>query len=230
MDIGGPLSEVAMTISLTSSPDTVAPPDRLESDLEQADAVVDAALAVGVEVDPNIVAARRRPRGQPPRQPTGGEREAELRARVRRGQYGPEPRRGQRPLPPTEETREAAEAELARRWAAGTWVGSPEFVRLDGVPELANWSRRRRSQKSWRAGMGIPRSSPPASPEAVQTAIVRACEICSAPVQGRRPTTCSDRCRAERWRRGQEQVRVSRDARVLRLLREAIRLVEEQAR
>jgi len=57
---------------------------------------------------------------------------------------------------------------------------------------------------------------------------VRTCEICSAPVQGRRATTCSDRCRAERWRRGQEQVRPSRDARVLRLLREAIRLVEER--
>jgi hypothetical protein len=78
--------------------------------------------------------------------------------------------------------------------------------------------------------MGIPRSSPPASPESVQTAIVRGCEICSAPVQSRRATTCSDRCRAERWRRGQEQVRLSRDARVLRLLREAIRLVEEQTR
>jgi hypothetical protein len=61
-------------------------------------------------------------------------------------------------------------------------------------------------------------------------AIVRACEICSAPVQGRRATTCSDRCRAERWRQGQQQVRLSRDARVLRPLREAIRMVEEQAK
>ena len=78
--------------------------------------------------------------------------------------------------------------------------------------------------------MGIPRSSPPASPEPVQTDIVRPCEICSGEVQGRRATTCSDRCRAERWRRGQEQVRQSKDARVLRLLREAIRLVEEQTR
>ena len=76
--------------------------------------------------------------------------------------------------------------------------------------------------------MGIPRSSPPASPDAVQTDIVRACEICNAPVQGRRATTCSDRCRAERWRRGQEQARRDRDARVLRLLREAIRLLGER--
>ena len=78
--------------------------------------------------------------------------------------------------------------------------------------------------------MDVARSSPPTSPAAVQTDIVRPCEICGGEVPGRRATTCSDRCRAERWRRGQEQARLSRDARVLRLLREAIRLVEEQTR
>ena len=33
----------------------------------------------------------------------------------------------------------------------------------------------------------------------------RARELCSAPVQGRRAATCSDRCRAERWRRDQDR-------------------------
>ena len=58
VDIGGSPSDAAMTIRLTSNPDTVA--------------------------------ARRRPRGQRPRQPTEGEREAalaQLRERARRGQY-----------------------------------------------------------------------------------------------------------------------------------------------
>jgi predicted nucleic acid-binding Zn ribbon protein len=67
----------------------------------------------------------------------------------------------------------------------------------------------------------------PASPDAVQTAIVRACEVCGAEVQGRRMATCSDRCRSERWRRRQEQRQQDRDARVAALLREATRLLEE---
>jgi hypothetical protein len=47
----------------------------------------------------------------------------------------PKPR-GQRPLPPTQEEREAADAELARRWAAGMWVGSPEFVPAAALSHL----------------------------------------------------------------------------------------------
>jgi hypothetical protein len=39
--------------------------------------------------------------------------------------------------------------------------------------------------------------------------------------------TCSDRCRAERWRRRQEQRRHDRNARVAQLLREVVRLLEE---
>ena len=90
VDVGGPSSDAAMTILLTRSPDTVAPPDWLASDLDQADAVVDARPAAGVEVDPDTVAGRSRPRAQRPRQPTEGEREAalaQLRERARRGQY-----------------------------------------------------------------------------------------------------------------------------------------------
>jgi hypothetical protein len=90
VDVGGPPSDAAMTIRLTSSPDTVAPPGWLASDLDHADAVLDAPLAVGLDVDPDLVAARRRPRGQRPRQPTEGEREAalvQLRERAYRGQY-----------------------------------------------------------------------------------------------------------------------------------------------
>jgi predicted nucleic acid-binding Zn ribbon protein len=63
--------------------------------------------------------------------------------------------------------------------------------------------------------------------DAVQTAIVRACEVCGAEVQGGRMATCSDRCRSERWRRRQEQRRYDRNARVTALLREAVRLLEE---
>ena len=66
-----------------------------------------------------------------------------------------------------------------------------------------------------------------APPDAVQTAIVRACEVYGAEVQGGRMATCSDRCRSERWRRRQEQRRHDRNARVAELLREALRLVEE---
>jgi hypothetical protein len=68
--------------------------------------------------------------------------------------------------------------------------------------------------------------SPQCSPDAVQTAIVRACEVCGAEVQGGRSVTCSDRCRAERWRRRQEQRRHDRNAGVA-TLREAVRLLEE---
>ena len=90
VDIGGRPSDAAMTLILTGSRAPAATPDWLESDLEQADAVLDAALAAGVEVDPDTVAVRSRPRGQRPRQPTEGEREvalAQLRERARRGQY-----------------------------------------------------------------------------------------------------------------------------------------------
>ena len=87
MDIGGPPSDAAMTIRLTSSPDTVAPRDWLAPDLDQADAVVDAALAAGVEVDTDTVAARRLPRGRP-RQPIEAERAAAIEVLRKRAQVG----------------------------------------------------------------------------------------------------------------------------------------------
>jgi predicted nucleic acid-binding Zn ribbon protein len=71
------------------------------------------------------------------------------------------------------------------------------------------------------------RTTPPTPPDAVQTAIVRACEVCGAEVRGGRMATCSDRCRSERWRRRQEQHQQDRTAGVAALLREAVRLLEE---
>ena len=54
---------------------------------------------------------------------------------------------------------------------------------------------------------------PQIGPAAVHTASgLRSCEVCGAEIQGGRTITCSDRCRAERWRRGQEQARRGRDA------------------
>ena len=103
VDIGGPPSDAAMTIRLTSSPDTVAPRDWLAPDLDQADAVVDAALAAGVEVDADTVAARRLPRGQRPRQPIEAERAAAIEVLRKRPRWAstsaPCPCRRPRPRP-----------------------------------------------------------------------------------------------------------------------------------
>jgi hypothetical protein len=44
VDVGGPPSDVAMTIRLTGGPDTVTPPIWPASDLAQADAVMDTVL------------------------------------------------------------------------------------------------------------------------------------------------------------------------------------------
>jgi hypothetical protein len=82
-----PDDEVRVVINLTRADPS---PDWFGSDLAQADAVVDAAVAAGVDVDPGTVTARRRPRGQRQRQPTEGEREAalaQLRERAQRGEY-----------------------------------------------------------------------------------------------------------------------------------------------
>jgi predicted nucleic acid-binding Zn ribbon protein len=71
------------------------------------------------------------------------------------------------------------------------------------------------------------RTTPPPTSAAVQTASgLRSCEVCGAEIQGGRLVTCSDGCRAEKWRKGQEQARRDREARVASLLREAIRLLE----
>ena len=71
--------------------------------------------------------------------------------------------------------------------------------------------------------MGESPNTAPASSASVQTAIVRACEVCGGDIQGGRKETCSDKCRAERWRRQQEQHREDRDARIAALLRDAVR-------
>jgi predicted nucleic acid-binding Zn ribbon protein len=67
----------------------------------------------------------------------------------------------------------------------------------------------------------IPNHAPVGS-DAVQTAVVRSCEVCSGHIQGERTATCSDRCRAERWRRGRDRAQRDRDAQVMHLLREVI--------
>jgi hypothetical protein len=116
VDIGGPPSDAAMTIRLTSSPDTVAPRNWLAPDLDQADAVVDAALAAGVEVDTDTVAARRLPRGQRPRQPIEAERAAAievLRKRAQVGQY-----LGPLPMSEAETAAESSRRETLRKDAA----------------------------------------------------------------------------------------------------------------
>jgi hypothetical protein len=140
VDIGGLPSDAAMTIRLTSSPDTVAPADWLASDLDQANAVVDAALAAGVEVDPDTVAARRRRRGQRPRQPTESEREAalaQLRERARRGQYI-----GVVPASADELAAEHQRRETLRRDAAfirQTWRSISSAPAQQAVNRLAAW-------------------------------------------------------------------------------------------
>jgi predicted nucleic acid-binding Zn ribbon protein len=67
-----------------------------------------------------------------------------------------------------------------------------------------------------------------ATPAAVQTATMRACEVCGAALQGAREATCSEKCRAKRWRRLQETARQERDARLGALLREALTLIENR--
>jgi predicted nucleic acid-binding Zn ribbon protein len=70
----------------------------------------------------------------------------------------------------------------------------------------------------------------PARPDAVQTAVVPSCEICGGDIQGGRMTTCSDRCRSERWRRQKGQRHQNRDARIAAMLREAVQILEEGTR
>jgi len=64
--------------------------------------------------------------------------------------------------------------------------------------------------------------TPPAPADAVQTAVLRSCEICDAEIQGDQKDTCSDKCRAERWRRRREQDQRQRDAKVRALLTQAV--------
>jgi hypothetical protein len=75
--------------------------------------------------------------------------------------------------------------------------------------------------------MPDPPNHGPARSDDVQTAVVRSCEICGGEVQGARKDTCSDRCRAERWRRQRDQVREDRDAEVRALLNQAVKLLKE---
>ena len=46
----------------------------------------------------------------------------------------------------------------------------------------------------------------------------RRCEVCGAELLGRRKVACSEKCRAERWRRRQESARQKRDREVWALL------------
>jgi hypothetical protein len=71
--------------------------------------------------------------------------------------------------------------------------------------------------------MSTPPNVAPALPVAVQTATMRACAICGAEVQGERTVTCSERCRAKRWRRQRDGAREARDAEVRGLLEAALR-------
>jgi hypothetical protein len=52
---------------------------------------------------------------------------------------------------------------------------------------------------------------------------MRACEVCGAEVHGGRTVTCSDRCRAERWRRRQDRSREARDRDIAEALAAQIR-------
>jgi predicted nucleic acid-binding Zn ribbon protein len=61
---------------------------------------------------------------------------------------------------------------------------------------------------------------------AVQTAVVRSCDMCGGPILGARTVTCSDRCRAVSWRRRQDRARRARDGRLLALARELVVLLE----
>jgi hypothetical protein len=105
----------------------------------------------------------------------------------------------------------------AQSGITGREVTIPLTVTTVGIERTYRTGVTRCSRSGGRSGF---------SGDAVQTSIVRACEVCSAEAQGRRMATCSDRRRSERWRRWQEQARCGRDARVADLLREAVRLLE----
>jgi len=72
--------------------------------------------------------------------------------------------------------------------------------------------------------MGLPSNSAGACSGAVQTAgngtVVgsRRCEVCGAVLQGAREATCSEKCRARRWRLLKETARQERDREVRALL------------
>jgi hypothetical protein len=133
-----PDDEASVIINLTRADPS---PDWLASDLDQADPVVDAALAAGVEVDTDTVAARRRPRGQRPRQPTEAERAAAievLRKRAQVGQY-----LGPLPMSEAETAAESSRRETLRKDAAliksTARPASFPVVRNAGNP-LAAWA------------------------------------------------------------------------------------------
>jgi hypothetical protein len=58
---------------------------------------------------------------------------------------------------------------------------------------------------------------------AVQTATIKACEVCGAVLRGGQAVACSDKCRAERWRQRRSQALRARDREIAEALAGQIR-------
>ena len=55
-------------------------------------------------------------------------------------------------------------------------------------------------------------------------------EVCGADLEGRQGVTCSDKCRAARWRRQRETTRQVRDREIRELLEAAMRALARDDR
>jgi predicted nucleic acid-binding Zn ribbon protein len=73
----------------------------------------------------------------------------------------------------------------------------------------------------------MPQSKPEVTPDSVRRlSVVPSCPICGHPLHGRQ-TVCSGRCRIERARRRREAAMAERDAKVRKMLQEALQLLKE---